>query len=248
MDKKRKWQIPVFVLGLLLLCVFGFNAVRTMSGTPKVAVKAKNPERVKKTPAEDEKATAPAERDATAPSIVQRVSAPAESLASIELSPIDPFETLPALRKPTKAASAPSRPSIPAPSGAITVKDLVPAPAPFNPFAGFLGGPAGPAPVKAVGPGPAAAPPVPAQPEVDLRGTVTGGGRRIAVVRSGGATSSAKSTFLTEGDSIGGGGASVEKIQRDGITISGPFGSATVLPHQESKPSMRPSPAPGGKT
>jgi hypothetical protein len=223
MDKKRKWQIPVFVLGVLLLAIFGFNAIRTMSGTPRVAVKAKNPERVKK-------------------------GATESATASIALSSVDPFETLPALRKPVKATSAPSRPSIPAPSGAITVKDLVPSPAPFNPFAGFLGGPAGPAPVQPAGSELGAALPTPAQPEVELRGTVTGGGKRIAVVRSGGATASAKPTFVTEGDAIGGGSASVEKIQRDGITISGPFGSTTVMPHQETKPSGRPSAGRGGKT
>lgn len=232
MDQKKKWQVPVLVLGVLLLAVFGFNAARTMSGQPRVAVKAKNPEHVKKKPPKGPEKSTDTEPATPAPRPSPRRARLTEALASIQLPDLDPFETLPALRVAEKPS--PSRPKVERGAAQVSVPFEIPAPAVGapNPFGGLLtmmmGG--------SEKPGPTLRPSTDSAREsgtnrvqVQVRGTVTGGGRHIAVVR---AEDSEQPSFLSEGDPIAGGAASVERIRDGGITISGPFGTTTVKPKQ----------------
>jgi len=89
MKKEKKWQIPVLLLGVVLLAYFGLQTVktfRTAGGTASPAVQAKAPDHVKTRPPGAEETAGPKPpTPAVTPAVTSPEKTPVEELAAIHL-------------------------------------------------------------------------------------------------------------------------------------------------------------------
>lgn len=216
---RKRWQIPVLVVGVILLVLFGVNAVRQMTGGGAPRVEAKAPEKVKTPPVAEttEATTTPATPTPVAPASAIPENPEAE-LAGMSLPKTDPFAEL---VLPPGAGGEAGETGATGATGTPTglgpeIPSEVPPPG--------LRRPAGP-------PGPGFPPALPDRTKRDttisLVGTVLGA-RRLAVIRDDSQPEGKRVRVVGEGDRIGESKAVVTDIGPGSIRIQGKLRTHTL--------------------
>jgi hypothetical protein len=232
MEKKGKWQIPVLIVGMILLAYFGYqmiNTYRAAGGTPSTAVAAKAPDHVKtrEPVTEDTQGTDPT--PTSTPTATVGGESPTEDLASIDLPAGDVLGPLVAESVPTTQEGTEGGPSMPVTIG------------PELPLA-TLAGRAGPSVTAPAAPSGIASRvrkrgsgyPI-ILPERGVReesfecvGTITGR-RRVAILRDLSASGSPSMLFVAEGERIPGPkGLVVARVEPGAVTIRTGIASTTL--------------------
>ena len=248
MDARRRWQIPVLVIGVLILLFVGAKAIMDMSGGPRVQAHAKEPEKRKTTaatptpeatPGGGTAATAATPAGATGgPRVVASASDPEAEIVGVRLPAGDPLAPLPGTVSPGLLVSAP--PTGGAPTGPTPPVPPV-GPAGSPPGTGLVSG--GP-PVRIIpdsrgwlaGRGfPAATGPGERRPDtgVVLVGTITGA-KQIAVVRDDSRPAGQQLVLATVGDRIGPRGSAIQQIEPGSIRVRGQMGATHVYSAEQA--------------
>ncbi len=229
MEPKRRWQIPVLVIGILLLLFVGTKAIMDMTGGPRVAAKAKDPETRKTvSPApettEGGGAATPAAPTPRAPSAPISQD-PEVEVAALRLAPGDPLAPLPGTQPsavavgPAAGGAGPTPPVPPVGESPVPVPTLIAREDTRWQLGTWT-------PVTAPGE---------RQPEtgVTLVGTITGA-RNIAVVRDPSRPAGQQLVLASEGDRIGRRGSPIQKIEPGTIRVRGQLGAINVYSAEQA--------------
>lgn len=252
MEKKtKKWQIPMLVVGFVLLAFFGLKSLqdfRAAAGAGRPAATAKAPEHVKtRLPVPDEAESAKPARPAVRPAPAVAKATPAEALALIELPAGDILRPLDRRVEPSAEElpegiepSAPGMIELEIPAATLVAGREGPEIAPSPPVGAA-------ARVRKRGSGFPGILPERVAREESIRcvGTITGK-RRIAVLRDLSASDGTPTLFLGEGERIPGPKRLVvAAIGPGSVTIKTNLASTTlpVRPEQESSAGARGSTA-----
>jgi len=232
MEKKGKWQVPVLLVGMVLLAYFGYqtiNTYRAAGGTPHTTVAAKSAEHVKTREPVTEETQVTEPTPAGTPAATAGGESPVEDLAAVDLPAGDVLGPLITDSVPTTAEGEGEGPGMPVTIG------------PAIPHATLVrsGGPSVTAPAALSGVASRVRPrgsgyPI-ILPERGVReegfqcvGTITGR-RRIAILRDLSVSGSPATLFVAEGERIPGPkGLVVARVEPGAVTIRTGIASTTL--------------------
>jgi len=236
--QKKRWQIPVLAVGILVLIIVGISTFRQM--TPKPAVVAKKPEKIKGPVVAETAVTTPTE----APTVARTAGAipdkPEAELGGVKLLASDPFGFLipPKAAGAKTAAGATTGPAGAGPGPTPNLPGVVP---PIS-----LTG------IGATGPqGPSRPPVYPSalldrtkrDTTVSLVGTIVGS-RRLAIVHDESRPQGEKVRVVGEGDSVGATSGVVKDIGPGSIRLQGKLHTHTLRAEDRAAKESQPQTTP----